>query len=119
MNGKTVYKNVLLSSTTNNKDSPSSLSRPSQLGFGSKAKLALSSGLGRLNSTFHLGVSSGFAGVVQNRTIWTGSELTVWIVVLFLGMGCIYSNRIALPVSLIEMGKEREWSKRTTVRIDM
>ena len=115
MNGKTGYKGVSLSSTTTSSRDP--LTHPSQLGFGSKAKLALTNSLGRLNSTFRLGVSGGFAGVVQNRATWTGAELTMWIVVLFLGMVCVYCNRVALPVSVVEIGKEREWNKRTVVRM--
>lgn len=69
--------------------------------LGSKAKLALTSSLGKLNSKLRM--SSPFSGVIQNNAVWSSTEQYVWVVLLLAGMVLLHSNRITLPFALSEM----------------
>lgn len=84
-----------------------------KLGLGAKAKLALTDSLDRLNSKFQLGT---FPGVVQNQSLWSNSEMRVWISVLFVGMACLCGNQVALPMTIMEVEKQLTWQRKDTVR---
>lgn len=43
---------------------------------------------------------------------WTVKEKRVWVVVLLIGMVALFSNRMCLPVTIVEMAKELQWDKR-------
>ena len=83
-----------------------------KLGLGAKAKLALTDSLDRLNSKFRLGT---FPGVVQNQSLWSNSEMRVWISVLFVGVACLYGNQVALPMTIVEVEKQLTWQRKDTV----
>lgn len=84
-----------------------------KLGLGAKAKLALTDSLDRLNSKFRLGT---FPGVVQNQSLWSNSEMRVWVSVLFVGVASLYGNQVALPMTVIEVEKQLTWQRKDTVR---
>ena len=83
-----------------------------KLGLGAKAKLALTDSLDRLNSKFRLGT---FPGVVQNQSLWSNSEMRVWMSVLFVGVACLYGNQVALPITVVEVEKQLTWQRKDTV----
>jgi hypothetical protein len=83
-----------------------------KLGLGAKAKLALTDSLDRLNSKFQLGT---FPGVVQNQSLWSNSEMRVWMSVLFVGVACLCGNQVALPMTIIEVEKQLTWQRKDTV----
>ena len=83
-----------------------------KLGLGAKAKLALTDSLDRLNSKFRLGT---FPGVVQNQSLWSNSEMRVWMSVLFVGMACLCGNQVALPMTVMEVEKQLTWQRKDTV----
>lgn len=84
-----------------------------KLGLGEKAKLALTDSLDRLNSKFRLGT---FPGVVQNQSLWSNSEMRVWVSVLFVGVACLCGNQVALPMTIMEVEKQLTWQRKDTVR---
>ena len=96
---------------------PLTQTQPSTLGMhfalGSKAKMALTNSISRLNSKFHMPTfSSGtYSGVIQNQSTWSGSEQCVWVVVLLVGVILLYGNRVALPLALaeLEVPEVRDW----------
>ena len=88
------------------------LSMDMKLGLGAKAKLALTDSLNQLNSKFRLGT---FPGVVQNQALWTTSEMRVWMVVLFVGVVCLYGNQVALPMTVVNVEEELTWQRKSTV----
>ena len=83
-----------------------------KLGLGAKAKLALTDSLNQLNSKFRLGT---FPGVVQKQSQWTSSERRVWMVVLFVGVACLYGNQVALPMTIVNVEEELTWQRKSTV----
>ena len=83
-----------------------------KLGLGAKAKLALTDSLDRLNSKFQLGT---FPGVVQNQSLWSNSEMRVWMSVLFVGVACLCGNQVALPMTIMEVEKQLTWQRKDTV----
>ena len=83
-----------------------------KLGLGAKAKMALTDSLGRLNNKFRLGT---FLGVVQNQSLWSNSEMRVWMSVLFVGVVCLYGNQVALPMTVMEVEKQLTWQRKDTV----
>ena len=85
-----------------------------KLGLGAKAKLALTDSLSQLNSKFRLGT---FPGVVQNQASWSGSEMRVWMSVLFVGVACLYGNQVALPMTVVEVEEQLTWQRKSTVSI--
>ena len=122
MGGITKYKSAL-SSEADNKvtagqgpllllSGREGLSMDMKLGLGGKAKLALTDSLSQLNSKLRLGT---FPGVVQSKTLWSGSEMRVWMSVLFVGVACLYGNQVALPLSVVEVEEQLTWQRKHTV----
>ena len=83
-----------------------------KLGLGAKAKMALTDSLDRLNSKLRLG---SFPGVVQNQSLWSNSEMKVWMPVLFVGVACLCANQVALPMTVMEVEKQLTWRRKDTV----
>ena len=84
-----------------------------KLGLGAKAKLALTDSLDRLNSKFRLGT---FPGVVQKQSLWSNTEIRVWMSILFVGVACLCGNQVALPMTIMEVEKQLTWQRKDTVR---
>ena len=88
------------------------LSMDMKLGLGAKAKIALTDSLNQLNSKLRLGT---FPGVVQSQSLWSASEMRVWMSVLFVGVVCLYGNQVALPLTLVEVEEQLTWQRKHTV----
>ena len=48
-------------------------------------------------------------------SLWTQKEQRAWVLALFVGLVVLYANRMALPVSVVELAHEMEWTKKTSV----
>lgn len=82
------------------------------LALGTKAKLAITSSLGKLNQKLrHSSFTSPgtYSGVIQNQSAWSASEQSVWVVVLMMGVGLLYGNRIGLPLALSKLAIHENW----------
>ncbi len=98
------------------------LSHPSlamNFSLGTKAKLAITSSLGKLNKKFRMSSFSpgAYSGVIQNQSAWNVSEQRVWVVVLMMGVALLYGNRIAVPFALSDLAMAGEWSANFKVRL--
>lgn len=81
------------------------------LALGTKAKLAISSGLGTLKQKLRMSslASPGgmYSGVVQNQSAWKVSEQRVWVAVLVVGVALLHGNRMSVPLVLAH---SRDWN---------
>ena len=83
------------------------------LGLGTKAKLAITSSLGKLNQKLRmtsLTSSRAYSGVIQCQSAWSASEQRVWVVVLMMGVALLYGNRLSLPLALSGLAQEGNWN---------
>lgn len=123
MGGITKYKSAISSEVNNNKATAGhgpllllsgrdGLSMDMKLGLGAKAKLALTDSLNQLNSKLRVGT---FPGVVQSQTLWSGSEMQVWMSFLFVGVACLYGNQVALPLTVVDVEEQLTWQRKHTV----
>ena len=61
-------------------------------------------------------LSAGNGDIALGRpSLWTQKEQRAWVLALFVGLVVLYANRMALPVSVVELAHEMEWSKKTSV----
>lgn len=96
--------------------------RPSlamNLALGTKAKLAITNSLGKLNKKIRTSsfASGAYSGVIQNQSAWSSSEQRLWVVVLMMGVALLYGNRVALPFTLSDLAVAGEWSVNFQVRV--
>ncbi len=80
--------------------------------LGSKAQLAITNSIGKLNSKFRLSAFSpgAYSGVIHNQMVWSPSEQRVWVVVLMMGVALLYGNRMTLPFSLNDIAEVGDWT---------
>lgn len=70
-----------------------------------------------MSSFSSLSSGAAYSGVIQNQSAWSTMEKRVWLVVLFLGVALLHSNRMALPFSLNELSELGDWKISTKVSI--
>ena len=86
--------------------------------LGTKAKLAITSSLGKLNKRLRMSSFStgAYSGVIQNQSAWNVTEQRVWVVVLMMGVALLYGNRITVPFARPDLAAAGEWSVNVKVR---
>ena len=98
------------------------VSRPStlamNLALGTKAKLAITNSLGRLNQKLRISLfpSPGtYLGVIQNQSAWSASEHHVWVAVLMVGVALLYGSRMGLSLAVTEIARDRNLDNHLVV----